>query len=130
MFFLKEIKEERIDTDLLVIGGGLAGSFAAIKAKEAGIERVTLVSKGKIGKDSISTFAAGVFTMIFPEDNREDLVKLWGLSEAYGAGLYEEEWLNIWLSENYDRILDMERYGVIWEKDGNGVFKRKKGRFA
>jgi succinate dehydrogenase/fumarate reductase flavoprotein subunit len=46
MSFLKEIKEERIDTDILVIGGGLAGSFAAIKAKEAGIERVTLVSKG------------------------------------------------------------------------------------
>ncbi|MBW2609293.1 MAG: FAD-dependent oxidoreductase [Deltaproteobacteria bacterium] len=130
MSFLKEIKEERIDTDILVIGGGLAGSFAAIKAKEAGIERVTLVSKGTIGKDSISTFAAGVFTMIFPEDNREDLVKLWGLSEAYGAGIYEEEWLNIWLNENYDRILDMEQYGVTWEKDENGIFKRKKGRFA
>ena len=37
---------ERIETDILVIGGGLAGAFTAIKAKEAGAEQVTLVSKG------------------------------------------------------------------------------------
>jgi len=49
------------ETDVLVIGGGIAGAFAAIKAKEAGIDKVTLVSKGKLGKDSISTFAAGVW---------------------------------------------------------------------
>ena len=45
------LKEERMETDLLIIGGGLSGAFAAIKAKEAGCERVTVVSKGKLGKD-------------------------------------------------------------------------------
>lgn len=130
MYSLNDVKEERIETDLLVIGGGLAGAFAAIKAKEAGTSKVTLVSKGKLGKDSISTFAAGVFTMIFSEDDREPLIKKWGLSEAYGAGLYDEEWLNIWLDENYDRILDMEKWGVEWEKTPDGKFERKMGRFA
>jgi len=130
MSFLRAIKEERIETDILVIGGGLAGSFAAIKAKEVGIENVTLVSKGKIGKDSISTFAAGIFTMIFPEDDREELINLWGLSEAYGAGLYDEDWLNIWLEENYDRVLDMERWGVEWELTPEGKFERRVGRFG
>ncbi len=130
MVVFGNIKEERIETDILIIGGGLAGAFAAIKAKEAGADRVTLVSKGKIGKDSISTFAAGIFTMIFPEDDREDLIRLWGLSEAYGAGLYDEEWLNIWLEENYDRVLDMERYGVEWERTPDGQFERKRGRFG
>jgi anaerobic glycerol-3-phosphate dehydrogenase len=30
--------ERRIDTDVLVIGGGMAGMFAAIKAKELGLD--------------------------------------------------------------------------------------------
>jgi len=124
------VKEERIETDLLIIGGGLSGAFAAIKAREAGCEKVMVVSKGMLGKDSISSFAAGAFTMIFPEDGRGELIRLWGLSEAYGAGIYDEEWLNIWLEENYERILEMERWGVEWEKTPGGKFERKIGRFA
>ena len=92
---MPSVREERIETDLLIIGGGIAGAFAAIKAREAGCERVTLVSKGKLGRDSISSFAAGAFTMIFPEDDRGELIRLWGLSEAYGAGLYDEALLNV-----------------------------------
>lgn len=52
------VKEKTIETDLLVIGGGLAGAFAAIKARGAGCERVMVVSKGRLGKDSISSFDA------------------------------------------------------------------------
>ena len=124
------VREEHIETDLLVIGGGLAGAFAAIKAREAGCERVTVVSKGRLGKDSISSFAAGAFTMIFPEDDRGDLIQMWGLSEAYGAGIYDEALLNIWLDENLERIEEMSRWGVEWEKTPDGRFERKTGRFA
>lgn len=130
MSLLAGIREDRVETDVLVIGGGMAGTFAAIKAREAGTRKVMLVSKGKMGKDSIACFAAGAFTIIFPEDDREELIRMWGLSEAYGAGLYDEEWLNIWLEENYDRVLEMERWGVEWEKSPDGRFERKVGRFA
>ena len=106
---------ERIETDILVIGGGLAGSFAAIKAREAGIDKVTLVSKGKLGKDSISSFAAGVYRALFPEDNREEWFQNIALSEGLGAGLYNEDWLNVWLDESYDVLSDMDKWGVIWE---------------
>jgi len=126
----RELKMHRIDTDVLIIGGGLAGAFAAIKAKQAKEKEVTLVSKGKLGKDGVSSFAAGGFTTVFPEDDREALFRIWGLSEAYGAGLYDEEWLNIWLDENYDRVLDMEKWGVEWEKTTDGKFERKVGRMG
>ena len=86
-----------------------------------------LVSKGLLGKDSISSFAAGAFTIIFPEDDRAELVKMWGLSESYGAGIYDEEWLNIWMAENYERILEMDQWGVEWEKTSTG---RSSGRAA
>ena len=43
--------DKHITTDVLVIGGGMAGLCAAIKAKEQGID-VTLVEKGHAGKTS------------------------------------------------------------------------------
>ena len=41
--------EHVVETDILVIGGGIAGCFAAIKAKEKGVT-VVLVNKGYVGK--------------------------------------------------------------------------------
>lgn len=115
-----------IETDILVIGGGLAGAFAAVKAREAGARKVTLVSKGKLGKDSVSTFAAGVWAGGFhPGDDRGEAFKKIALSEGLGAGLYDEEWLNAFLDESYGRILDMDKWGVEWEKTADGKFERK-----
>lgn len=116
--------EEKIETDVLVIGAGLAGTFVAIKAREAGVGRVTLVSKGRLGKDGISTFAAGVFKIILPEDDIDAEVKRYAFGYAFSEGLYDEEWLNVCLSENYDRVLDMEKYGVDWHKTPDGRFER------
>jgi len=48
------------DIDVLVVGGGIAGAFAAIKAKEAGARKVIQVDKGHVGKSGNSAFGAGV----------------------------------------------------------------------
>ena len=74
--------EEKIETDVLVIGAGLAG----------------------------------VFKIILPEDDIDAEVKRYAFGYAFSEGLYDEEWLNVCLSENYDRVLDMEKYGVDWHK--------------
>ncbi len=121
--------QETIKTDILVIGGGLAGVFAAIKARETGAEKVTVVSKGKLGKDSVSTFAAGVFRVCCPEDDRDLLFKKFALSEGLGGGLYHEGWLNACLDESYDRVLDMDRWGVEWEKTKEGKYERTEARW-
>ncbi|MFT5701005.1 MAG: succinate dehydrogenase/fumarate reductase flavoprotein subunit [Desulforhopalus sp.] len=47
-------------TDVLVIGGGIAGMFAAVKAHDAGA-KVTLVSKGRLGSSGQTPFAKGIF---------------------------------------------------------------------
>lgn len=115
---------ETIASDILVIGGGLAGAFAAIKAKEAGAGSVVLVSKGKLGKDSISTFGAGVYMMNLPEDDKEALIKTYTLSDSFGAGLIDPDWLYVHLDESYDRMLEMDRWGVEWEKTPEGKYER------
>jgi len=113
----------------MVIGGGLAGAFAAIKAKESGAETVTLISKGKLGKDGISTFAAGVFQPAFPEDDKEALSQLYASGNAWGGGLWDKEWLNVYLNESFERVLDMDRWGVEWEKTPDGELERLEGRW-
>ena len=120
---------ETIETDVMVIGGGLAGAFAAIKAKESGAEKVTLISKGKLGKDGISTFAAGVFQPAFPEDDKEALSKLYASGDAWGGGLWDEEWLNVYMNESFERVLDMDQWGVEWEKTPDGKLERLEGRW-
>ncbi len=52
------IKENK--TDVLVIGGGMAGLFAAVKAYDAG-SKVMLVSKGRLGSSGMTPFAKGIF---------------------------------------------------------------------
>ena len=48
------------ETDVLVVGGGMAGLFAAVKAHDAG-SNVTLVSKGRLGSSGQTPFAKGIF---------------------------------------------------------------------
>jgi succinate dehydrogenase/fumarate reductase flavoprotein subunit len=52
---------DKIKTDVLVIGGGMAGLFAAVKAHDAGA-KVLMVSKGRLGSSGQTPFAKGIFT--------------------------------------------------------------------
>ena len=49
--------EITIETDVLVVGGGIAGCFAAIKAKDKGLD-VVIVDKAYVAKSG-GTAAAG-----------------------------------------------------------------------
>ena len=48
------------ETDVLVVGSGIAGLFAAVKAHDAGA-RVLMVSKGRLGSSGMTPFAKGIF---------------------------------------------------------------------
>lgn len=59
-FSTNDILKEETNTDVLVIGGGMAGLFAAVKAHDAGA-KVILVSKGRLGSSGQTPFAKGIF---------------------------------------------------------------------
>ncbi|MGQ1891506.1 FAD-dependent oxidoreductase [Thermophagus sp. OGC60D27] len=56
----KDMLQKQLQTDVLVIGGGMAGLFAAVKARDAGA-KVMLVSKGRLGSSGSTPFAKGMF---------------------------------------------------------------------
>lgn len=109
-------------TDVLVIGGGLAGAFAAVKAREKGAQ-VLLVDKAKAGKSGCSAFAAGVVNMCFPHQDDLDAWREEMLQQ--GCFLNDQEWLEVMLTETYDRIQEMDAWGVTFEKTPQGEYERR-----
>ena len=60
---------DKISTDVLVIGSGMAGLFAAVKAHDAGA-KVLMVSKGRLGASGQTPFAKGIFAF---DAEKEDI---------------------------------------------------------
>lgn len=56
----EKLDQQEHNTDVLVIGGGMAGLFAAVKAHDAGA-RTLMVSKGRLGASGQTPFAKGIF---------------------------------------------------------------------
>ena len=58
---LENLKETNYEVDVLVIGSGMAGLFASVKAHDAGA-KVMMVSKGGLGTSGQTPFAKGIFS--------------------------------------------------------------------
>jgi succinate dehydrogenase / fumarate reductase flavoprotein subunit len=120
------IAEESVTCDLLVIGGGAAGAFASIKAREAGCENVLLIEKARVGSSGASCFAAGMLMAPIPG---EDDLDFW-MKEYVEQGQYlnDQEWLQIYLEEAFARVQDIECWGLQLRKTSDGKYERIRGR--
>jgi succinate dehydrogenase/fumarate reductase flavoprotein subunit len=99
-----------LETDVLVVGGGFAGCFAAIKAKEAGAD-VIMAVKGRTGRSGLTPWANSWF--VFEEYGgritREDYLKQFRLSGEY---LNNIDFSNLLLDESWDRLKELEDWGA------------------
>jgi succinate dehydrogenase/fumarate reductase flavoprotein subunit len=97
-------------TDVLVIGGGMAGVFAAIKAREKGLD-VTIAVKGAIGSSGLTPFA-NTF-MVFDETRghkKEDWIAGFRKTGEYMVNL---DYLEMFLDDSKARWEDLESWGAI-----------------
>lgn len=104
------IKEIRLSTDVLVIGAGMAGLFAAIKAKEHGLD-VILTDKNFVGRSGGTHYAEGDIQFFRP--SRGHVMKDW-LDKISRDTEYlnNRDWDEICLAESETRYEDLVRYGV------------------
>jgi succinate dehydrogenase/fumarate reductase flavoprotein subunit len=115
--------EKHIDTDVLVIGGGMAGCFAAIKARELGLN-VTLTDKSYTGKAGATHYADGNLVYFRPE--RGHRLKEWAdLICRRGEYLNNRDWVEICLQESKDRFEDMVAWGVPFYRPEGKLFVNK-----
>ncbi|MGI5971549.1 MAG: FAD-dependent oxidoreductase [Oscillospiraceae bacterium] len=97
-------------SDVLVIGGGVAGLFAAITARGKG-RSVILVDKAYAGKSGSSIMASGQWNVFNPD---------WGLDyddsfssiQRFGGYICHAGWLDVMLRESWESYRDLVDYGV------------------
>jgi succinate dehydrogenase/fumarate reductase flavoprotein subunit len=115
------IADVSLSTDVLVIGGGPAGTWAAIKAAEAGAD-VVLADKGYTGASGAT---ASVGTGVWYVDDVPELREAAMASrEALGGYLAERDWMARVLDETYDRmneLAEVQRYPFPVDADGKPI---------
>ncbi|NIV39108.1 MAG: FAD-binding protein [Anaerolineae bacterium] len=113
--------EKTFETDVLVIGGGMAGFFAAIKAREQGVD-VLLVNKGYAGKSGQSPWADS-FAAFNPEWGH-DLEGWVDQVNRVGEYVNNREWTELCFLESYARYQDLVSWGVEFHRTGDGDLLR------
>lgn len=112
---------ERIRTDVLVIGGGVAALRAAIAAREAGAD-VVLCCKGIAGRSGNTVVSTADISAFVPELSDDDSPA--GFAEdtdASGAQVGDAELIGILAERSGRAVLDLERFGVHLLRDGNQI---------
>jgi L-aspartate oxidase len=107
---------------VIVVGAGLAGLFTALKLAP---RQVAVVSAARFGEGASSLWAqAGIAAALAegdsPEDHAADTI-------AAGAGIVDEKIALLLAREARERVEDLLRYGVPFDKDleGHLTFSRE-----
>ena len=115
-----------ISTDILVVGGGTAGTVAAIKAKEARPEAtVLLLEKANVKRSgAIALGMDGVNNAVVPgHATPEQYVKEITMAND---GIVNQEAILAYARESYPMIQELESWGVKFQKTAAGDYDLKK----
>ncbi|MGH7873254.1 MAG: FAD-binding protein [Candidatus Binatia bacterium] len=113
----------QLSTDVLIIGAGGAGMFAAISAARTGAS-VLLLDKGQVGRGG-ATIMAQMTVAVALGEQEPDSVEL-HLEDTLkaGRGLCNEELAALVCAEAPQRIHEMEHWGTRWARE-NGHIKQE-----
>jgi L-aspartate oxidase len=105
-------------TDLLVVGAGLAGLYAALEAARRGAS-AAIVTKGSIRASNSFMAQGGIAAAIGhgddPEQHAADTMRA-------GRGLCDPAAVSVLVREGIDRVLDLGRMGVPFDRGPDGAY--------
>jgi len=121
-----DIPTEVIDTDLLIIGGGNAGCFAAIEAKKLDPNlRVTIMEKAHISRSGATAAGMDAINTYIPKGKTpEDLVR-WSRSQVGGGPI--RNCAERMPRTPHEAVGDLERWGL--PLPGRGAARNTGGRW-
>ena len=102
--------------DVLIVGGGAAGTMAAFECAEAGVD-IIQVTKGRATSGTTTVARGGFAAAMGPDDSPElhlqDILK-------YGGELIDPELARIWVYDIVDVVRDLESWGAEFVRDADG----------
>lgn len=109
---------ERLKTDVVIIGSGVAGLYAALNLDPA----LSCIVIDKAGKEESNSMYAqgGIAAVIDAGDAIEQHVKD---TLFAGAGLCDEEAVRVLVTEGPGDIMKLAEYGVPFDRDPTGRFQ-------
>jgi succinate dehydrogenase / fumarate reductase flavoprotein subunit len=108
-----------IDTDVLVIGSGAAGMYAAIEAARGGAH-VLLADRSLIGRGGATVMAQMTVACALGEETPDTWQDHYADTIAAGRGLCDEKLAQLLCEEAPDCIRELDHWGVGWaRKDGH-----------
>ncbi|MFK4728083.1 L-aspartate oxidase [Agromyces mediolanus] len=102
---------------VLVVGGGIAGLWTAVRAAEAGCA-VELVTKTELAEGSTRYAQGGIAAALFPDDSA---ARHFADTIAAGAGLADPAAVEVLCEEGPARVRDLIRFGVGFDRDDSGL---------
>src|SRR5206468_10620293 len=103
--------------DVLVLGSGVAGLTAAIRAATDGL-RVGVLTKGKLTQSATRWAQGGVAAVLSPEEDSTDLHLADTL--AAGVGLCDLDAVRILVDEGPARVNELIAPGAVFDRDNEG----------
>jgi succinate dehydrogenase flavoprotein subunit len=108
-----------IDTDVLVIGSGAAGMYAAIEAARNGAH-VLLADRSLIGRGGATVMAQMTVAVALGEETPDTWQHHYADTIAAGRGLCDEALAQLLCEDAPDCIRELDHWGVGWaRKDGH-----------
>ena len=110
------IAEERHETDVLIVGGGAAGTMAAFECAQAGVS-VIQATKGRATSGTTTVARGGFAAAMAPGDSPElhlqEILK-------YGGELIDPELARTWVYDIIGVVRDLREWGAEFITDDNG----------
>jgi L-aspartate oxidase len=110
--------------DVLVLGGGVAGLSAAVRAARAGCS-VSVVTKTQLGASATQYAQGGVAAVLTPDPDSPEL----HLSDtlAAGAGLCDADAVRVMVEEGPTRVRELIAMGAHFDRSGDGLAYTREG---
>ena len=110
------------DLDLLILGSGVAGLSAAVRAAAGPGLRVGVLTKAELEQSATRWAQGGVAAVLSPEEDSADLHVADTL--AAGAGLCDGDAVRVLVEEGPGRVQDLIALGAVFDTDTEGNLLR------
>jgi L-aspartate oxidase len=98
---------------VIVVGSGIAGLTAALAASAT--HEVTLITKSRLAESNTLYAQGGIAAAVFPDDS---VAEHMADTLRAGAGVNVVEAVEALCAEGPQRITDMIRFGVLFDRTG------------